>query len=84
LTLIQTNRIERFPVVLIGKKHWSGLIRWMRSRLSETSLIGPEDLALFHLTDSPEEAVRVIADYEKRVAAHSFTRAGTESGITNL
>jgi uncharacterized protein (TIGR00730 family) len=67
LTLIQTERIPRYPVVLLGKTHWRGLTRWMRARLEETGYISPGDMDLFTITDSPQEAVDIILDYERRV-----------------
>ena len=48
ITLIQTERIVRFPVVLMGRTHWAGLIEWMDERLQTAQLIGPGDLELFH------------------------------------
>jgi len=65
LTLIQTNRIENFPVVLIGTRYWSGLVHWMRQNLAENKLISPHDLNLFHVTDSPREAVKIIRQYKQ-------------------
>ncbi len=63
LTLIQTNRIEKFPVILMGTKHWAGVIEWLQKRIAATGLVGPQDLELFRLTDSPKEAVEIIADF---------------------
>ena len=60
ITLIQTERISRFPVVLMGREHWSGLIDWMNERLRTTQLIGNEDLQLFKVCDDPAEAVEFI------------------------
>ena len=60
ITLIQTERIARFPVALMGREHWSGLIEWMDKRLLSQKLIGHGDLELFHVTDEPEEAVEFI------------------------
>jgi uncharacterized protein (TIGR00730 family) len=67
LTLVQTQRIPCFPLVLFGKDHWKGLVRWMKDRLEDTGYISPGDLDLFTITDDPEEVVRVILDYERRV-----------------
>jgi hypothetical protein len=58
--LIQTERIVRFPVVLMGRDYWGGLIHWMDERLRATQLIGPGDLELFQVVDEPEEAVEFI------------------------
>ena len=60
ITLIQTERISRFPVVLLGRKHWGGLIEWMDQELRATRLIGNGDMQLFTVCDEPEEALAFI------------------------
>ncbi|MEE9404139.1 MAG: TIGR00730 family Rossman fold protein [Algisphaera sp.] len=61
LTLMQTDKIQKFPVVLVGKEFWGGLLDWMRGTLAEKfKTISPEDMDLFHLTDSEEEAVEFV------------------------
>ncbi len=60
LTLIQTGKAVRFPVVLFGSKYWRGLIEWLRSETLELGMIAPHDLELFKVTDDPEDAVRYI------------------------
>ena len=60
ITLIQTERIARFPVVLMGRKHWGGLIDWMDQELRATRLIGNGDMQLFTVCDEPEEALAFI------------------------
>jgi uncharacterized protein (TIGR00730 family) len=67
LTLVQTGRIPGFPMVLFGKKHWQGLIRWMKEQLEQTKYISPGDLDLFTVTDDPEEVAEIILDYMRRV-----------------
>src|SRR5882672_803126 len=68
ITLVQTERIPRFPLILFGKKFWSGLVRWMQTQMQQQNkFIGPDDLKLFTITDDPREAVRVILDYLQRV-----------------
>lgn len=68
LTLVQTGRIPRFPLICFGKKHWSGLMRWMRSQLdAETRFISPGDMDLFTLTDDVQEAADIILEYVQRV-----------------
>lgn len=63
-TLIQTHKIGKFPIVLVGKKYWSGLFEWIKSTvLEEEHNINPEDLNLFHLTDTTDEAVKIITDF---------------------
>ena len=67
LTLVQTRRIPRFPLILFGRKYWRGLIRWMESTLEEGAFISPGDLKLLHLTDDVGEAVEIVLDYQRRV-----------------
>lgn len=60
LTLIQTRKTARFPVVLMGSAYWGGLIDWIRGTLLDGGYISPDDPDLFVLTDDPAEAVDVI------------------------
>lgn len=60
ITLIQTERIPRFPVVLMGRSHWGGLIDWMDKQLCGSRLIGNGDMQLFTVCDEPEEALAFI------------------------
>ncbi|HET7626569.1 MAG TPA: TIGR00730 family Rossman fold protein [Verrucomicrobiae bacterium] len=67
LTLVQTRRIPEYPLILFGREHWAGLIRWMKDRLEKNKLISPNDLDLFRITDDPQEVIDVILDYMRRV-----------------
>lgn len=67
LTLVQTGRIPRFPLILFGTEHWKGLLAWMESRLGKNKLISPGDLDLVQITDDVEEVIAIIRDYERRV-----------------
>src|SRR6266511_2830265 len=60
LTLVQTKKVTRFPVVLMGTWYWKGLLAWMRDTMAAEGKIGPEDLDLLLATDSVEEAVAYI------------------------
>ena len=55
LTLIQTGKVREFPVVLVGRDYWSGLVGWLRDRMLAEGMISPEDLDLFVICDEPEE-----------------------------
>lgn len=67
LTLIQTEKVAKFPVVLVGKEYFKGLIQWMKEvMLEKEHNINPEDLDMFTLVDTAEEAVKVITDYYSR------------------
>jgi uncharacterized protein (TIGR00730 family) len=64
ITLIQTNKIARFPLVLVGKKFWTGIVEWIKEQqINENSFVSVEDLDLFSLVDTPEEAVQAINDF---------------------
>lgn len=63
VTLIQTERIARFPVVLMGRDHWQGLIDWMAAKLRAGGLIGAADLDLFHVTDDPRDAAQFLVEH---------------------
>ena len=67
LTLVQTQRIPAFPLILFGAKHWKGLLRWMKEHVEGAKYISPGDLELFKITDDPQEAIAIILDYERRV-----------------
>jgi uncharacterized protein (TIGR00730 family) len=67
LTLIQTKKISRFPVVLVGKEFWSGLVAWIEATvLKQANNISPEDMFLFTVVDTAEEAVECISDFYKQ------------------
>ena len=64
LTLIQTKKIGAFPIVLIGKSYWSGLLEWIKKTLlDENKNISPQDLDLFSVVETPDEAVEVINSF---------------------
>ncbi len=65
LTLIQTGKTRRFPIVLMGRKYWEGLLHWMEHMMLGEGTISPEDLNLFFLTDEPEEAVDYIVKFHR-------------------
>lgn len=60
LTLIQTNKSAPFPIILIGKSYWSGLIEWLKTSVITAGHLSNKDLKLFTITDNPLEAVRII------------------------
>jgi uncharacterized protein (TIGR00730 family) len=67
LTLIQTQRIERFPVILYSTEYWSGLIDWMRNSLLEANNIDADDLEIFKMVDSPAEVIKIIHDFYGKI-----------------
>ena len=60
LTLVQTRKVTRFPVVLFGADYWAGLVDWLRGTLLERGAIAAKDLDLFTVTDDVDEAVAVM------------------------
>ncbi len=61
LTLIQTKKIKRVPVILIGKEYWKGMLEWIqKSMLAEENYINAEDMSLLPTTDDPEEVIKII------------------------
>ena len=63
LTLIQTKKIDKFPVVLVGKNYWSGLLYWIKQVLMENELIGKNDMELFSVVDSSDEEIEKINEF---------------------
>jgi uncharacterized protein (TIGR00730 family) len=74
ITLIQTRKIGRFPIILVGRAYWQGLMDWVESvMLTQESNIGPEDLKLVNIVDTPSEAVKVIDEfYNKYLLSPNF------------
>lgn len=60
LTLIQTNRIRPFPVILVDSSYWKGLVGWLDKRMCVDCMITPEDLKVFKVVDTAEEVVDVV------------------------
>ena len=64
LTLVQTNKIAQFPVVLVGSTYWNGLLDWLKSTmLNGEHNINPADLELFRVVDNADDAVKHIVDF---------------------
>ena len=63
LTLVQTHKTKPFPIVLVGKDYWKGLVDWVRTTLVNEGMVSPGDLDLFFVTDDPAEAAELIAEF---------------------
>ncbi len=63
ITLIQTHKMVRFPIALVGKNYWEGFISWIRERMLEEGNIAAEDLELFRVCDTAEETVNYINEF---------------------
>ena len=87
VTLVQTLKVEPYPIVLYNSGYWSGLVEWLREQLLEGKFIDPEDIDIFRIVDSPKDAVRLVrqgikkpwwrpldADLQKATAAPEVTR----------
>ncbi|VAW09823.1 FIG00650312: hypothetical protein [hydrothermal vent metagenome] len=60
LTLIQTSKIEKFPIILVGSEFWKGLFEWVKNTMLEVGNISPNDLDLIKLADTEDEVVEII------------------------
>ncbi|HEY4102129.1 MAG TPA: TIGR00730 family Rossman fold protein [Gemmatimonadales bacterium] len=67
LTLMQTDKLTDFPVVLFGKAYWSGMMAWIKDTLLDEGMISPGDDKLLHVTDRPETVVKILMESRKRL-----------------
>jgi uncharacterized protein (TIGR00730 family) len=67
LTLVQTQRVPRFPLILYGSDYWTGLMEWAKTTILPRKMIAATDLELVTIVDDPEAALAIIADYMRRV-----------------
>lgn len=66
VTLIQTHKIEKFPIILVGTKFWGGLLDWVKDTLLyKNGNISPKDIDLIHLVDTPEEVIAILDSFYK-------------------
>ncbi len=72
LTLVQTGKVTRFPIVLFGTEFWGGLVDWIRTTLVATGKISATDVDLLHVTDSVDEAVRIVVESQKSAEPDEF------------
>lgn len=73
LTLVQTKRIQSFPIILYGSEYWKGLLDWMKNTLIPNGTIGKEDFALFSIVDAPEEVCFLINEHYRRTTKYRDT-----------
>jgi len=66
ITLIQTKKIGKFPIILVGRKFWTGLMDWIKSTLLEEGNISPKDLDLISIVDTEDEVLEVIDTFYKK------------------
>lgn len=66
LTLIQTQKIDKFPIVLVGSEYWKGLIDWMKeTMLDKEQTISPHDMFLFKTADNADDVINIITEFYK-------------------
>ena len=66
LTLVQTGRMSKVPVILVGSYFWKGLEAWMKDKILGEKCIDENDLYIYHVVDDPEDVVKVITDFYKK------------------
>ena len=64
-TLLQTSKIDKFPIILVGRDYWKGLIDWIKEKLLGQNNISPEDLKLFEVVDTVEEVIECLNRFYK-------------------
>jgi uncharacterized protein (TIGR00730 family) len=84
ITLVQTGKITRFPIVLVGSDFWGGLLDWVKNQMLPAGKVSQEDLELVHVTDDPDEVVDIVSRahetqarlLEERAAQDELAREG--------
>ncbi|GAB3487727.1 LOG family protein [Nocardiopsis coralliicola] len=79
ITLVQTRKVTRFPVVLIGREFWGGLVDWIHQRLLDEGVISNQDPDLIRITDDPEEAVRIVQAAHAHIEREAQEKAAAEA-----
>lgn len=68
LTLVQTLKVEPFPIILYGSEYWDGLIEWLKTTMVKQGCIGTEDLQLFKVVDDVGQAVKILLDHHEQLS----------------
>lgn len=66
ITLIQTKKIAKFPIILVGSEFWNGLFEWIKSTLLEAQNISPGDLSLIQIVDNEDEVIEILNSFYKK------------------
>ncbi len=74
LTLIQTEKIRPFPIILVGKEYWQGLLDWLETTVVKRGMVSPKEFSSFQIIDDPNQVVKIIKRYGKK----------TEVGVGNF
>ena len=78
LTLIQTGKMHNFPVILVGREYWQGLLDWLRGVVVAERKITPKDLTLLTVTDDPAEVCRLVIEYYELQCGHPPHQRATD------
>jgi uncharacterized protein (TIGR00730 family) len=70
LVLVQTQKVTRFPTVLMGVEYWSGLVDWLGTNMVRAGKISPDDMDLLHVTDDVDEVVQIMLDADEQRRAN--------------
>lgn len=68
ITLIQTKKVDRFPIILVGRSYWQGLYDWIKNTMAHERNISPEDLHLIELVDTEDEVVQILTNFYDQFA----------------
>ncbi|NQY30772.1 MAG: TIGR00730 family Rossman fold protein [Flavobacteriaceae bacterium] len=69
ITLIQTKKIEKFPIILVGTEYWTGLMDWIKATMVKThKTVSPEDLDLINIVDTEDEVITILDDFYRKYA----------------
>jgi hypothetical protein len=79
LTLVQTGKIEHFPIVLYGRSFWDGMFDWLVGQLQAEAKIDASDMKLMRITDDIEEVVQILVE-SRREEVQSFAAAAAAAG----
>jgi uncharacterized protein (TIGR00730 family) len=66
INLIQTKRTAKFPVILMGSEYWKGLVDWMEKTLVKNHYISPDDLKIFTIVETPQQAIKIIKNFYRK------------------
>ncbi|MBD8506282.1 TIGR00730 family Rossman fold protein [Hoyosella sp. G463] len=83
LTLVQTRKVTRFPIILLGTRFWGGLVQWITDQLLESGTVSPRDVDLIHVTDSVAEAIAIIDAAQDHIHEALASPRATDPRITD-
>lgn len=63
INLISTERIPKFPVIVVGKEYWNGMVEWLRDSVFKAGCVSEDDLKLFKVVDKPQDVVKIIKEF---------------------